>query len=296
MVMCWSRQGPRWRIILVVLVWAVVALAGDHSQSQEPELPNCGELIQPRSLHGMGRNCSKVVMLGMQGSGSTFVWQILEAVVQRLDAVMGRKIDTLKVHFLNRVNDRSIDGRCIVSTYRDFRDVICSHARRGGSQGLPACIGCDSTELEQREILVRTLGRLFHKGGQAQQLMDVDGRGALLLRYEHFVHCSDVLVDVLGYWLGVDLSESGDDYPEWKDRVLQDSSIEKNLQRAEELGHSFRKYDPQTGIHGRHISNGGKVGGWRTCMTPAVQAHVRNQLGSYLDFFNYTDWDTDTPV
>jgi len=230
-------------------------------------------------------------MLGMQGSGSTFVWQILEAVAQRLYDVSGRKIDILKVHFLNRVNDRHIEGHCILSTYRDFRDVVCSHARRGGSQGLPACIDCDPTELEQRQVLVRTLGRLFHNGGQAQQLLDVESRGALLLRYEHFVHCADVVVDVLGYWLGVDLSESGDDYFEWKAKVVQESSMDKNRQRAQELGSSFRKYDSRTGIHGSHISNSGKVGGWRTCMTPGVQEHVRNQLGKYLDYFNYSDWE-----
>jgi len=50
----------------------------------------------------------------------------------------------------------------------------------------------------------------------------------------------------------------------------------------------FSKYDKETGIHGGHISNGGAVGGWKACMTPAVRAHVHVSLGPFLAHFNYS--------
>jgi hypothetical protein len=48
------------------------------------------------------------------------------------------------------------------------------------------------------------------------------------------------------------------------------------------------RYNPETGIHGGHISNKGKVGGWKSCMTDSVKERVESQIGKYLKHFNYS--------
>ena len=40
---------------------------------------------------------------------------------------------------------------CLAATYRDFRDVLCSHARRGGAGGVKECRGCDASQLEAQQ-------------------------------------------------------------------------------------------------------------------------------------------------
>lgn len=76
-------------------------------------------------------------------------------------------------------------------------------------------------------------------------------------------------------------------YLEWKQRVLSDTSLTTNAKRADSLK-VFGRYNPETGIHGGHISNKGAVGGWRGCMTNHVKDRVDAQIGEYLKHFNYS--------
>lgn len=99
---------------------------------------------------------------------------------------------------------------CLVATYRDFRDVLCSHARRGGEGNMRMCPGCNATVLEEKQAVVRMLGKLFSHGGQAAEAQTLEQRGALLLRYEAFYDCPRLLMDTFAKWLGVgDLLKSG---------------------------------------------------------------------------------------
>ena len=93
---------------------------------------------------------------------------------------------------------------CLVATYRDFRDVLCSHARRGGDGSMGMCSGCNATTLEKNQAVVKMLGKLFSYGGQAAELKTLEQRGALLLRYEDFYDCPRLLIDTFAKWLGVD--------------------------------------------------------------------------------------------
>ena len=58
--------------------------------------------------------------------------------------------------------------------------------------------------------------------------------------------------------------------------------------RARALGKGFGRYNPETGIHGGHISNSGRVGGFRDCMTPAVRRRVEDKIAPYLRHFNFS--------
>jgi hypothetical protein len=99
---------------------------------------------------------------------------------------------------------------CLVATYRDFRDVLCSHARRGGEGNMRMCPGCNATTLDETQAVLKMLGKLFSYGGQAAEAQTLEQRGALLLRYEAFYDCPRLLMDTFAKWLGVeDLLKSG---------------------------------------------------------------------------------------
>mmetsp|Transcript_29335 Transcript_29335/g.37835 ORF Transcript_29335/g.37835 Transcript_29335/m.37835 type:complete len:225 (+) Transcript_29335:131-805(+) len=219
--------------------------------------------------------------------------------------VKGENASTvIKGHYLNRmIRDHNLPAvnshkiPCLVATYRDFRDILCSHARRGGSAGIKSCLECDASTLESSKAVVMMTGKLFSKnGGQAGEVMNLENRGALLIRYEDYVGCAESLINTYATWLGADLAKSPpsssnsvqkETYMEWKERVVQDTSITSNSKRADTLK-IFNRYNPDTGIHGGHISNKGRVGGWKECMTSSVKDRVMTQLGPYLSHFNYT--------
>ena len=76
----------------------------------------------------------------------------------------------------------------------------------------------------------------------------------------------------------------------WREGVVAATSLSTNKARVAALGaHAkFGRYNPATGIHGGHISNGGRVGGFRSCMTPAVRRHVEDKIRPYLQHFNFS--------
>jgi hypothetical protein len=61
-------------------------------------------------------NGTKVVQYGFPGSGSTFVWQVL-------DFIFG---DVRKTHNCPDFDERTM----VVATVRDFRDVLCTYLGR----------------------------------------------------------------------------------------------------------------------------------------------------------------------
>lgn len=279
MFSAWWLVGPCCCFLLAV------GAAGVH-ESCEP---------LPVARAGAAQACDQLFLWGLQGSGSTFAWQVLSRVADRAFGRTG--VVVRKGHYLRRGSMQLANGtNCVAGTIRDFRDVICSHARRGGFQNIPACQKCDAEALERSGTAAKVFGALFgHRGGQAAEAQQLQREGALILRYESFVGCPRQLIIAFGAWLGSDLGRSANetDFEGWIETVVRDTSLEKNLERAKRVGSSFRKNDPNTRIHGHHISNMGKVGGWRACLTPSVQAHVRKQIGPLLAFFNYTD-GTDT--
>lgn len=69
-------------------------------------------------------------------------------------------------------------------------------------------------------------------------------------------------------------------------------SIKANLRRAEELG-SFKNFDPETQIHGNHITSVGASGNWKRLFTPAIELECKTKIGEYLIELGYEkhfDW------
>ena len=207
--------------LLLSLLLASAADAFAPDMMPEDEHPTCQQLRRSAALPfsfpsssssssssqftGAAAGCRTLYLWGIQGSGSTYAWQVLKEVAayaSNLSDAFPRRpaghhageplsasassasaslepIHVMKGHYLNRMlkdapappppgsssssssfssatTAASFDTtRCIAGTYRDFRDIICSHARRGGIQQIHACRDCDATALEKSEAIIR---------------------------------------------------------------------------------------------------------------------------------------------
>ena len=243
------------------------------------ELPDerCDVAAVNRALPpGGGRTCGNVTVAGMQSSGSTLVYQLARGVMDGR-AARRRATALSKTHRFDLVYKAEGGPRCALVTYRDFRDVLCSTARRQGD-----CVGCSAAAMEAK--LKSWLDRLFSgRYRWAEWLPKLEDDGAVMLRYEATADCPRVLLRALAAWRG-EPPPSPDD----EDALVAESSLDANAERAAKLKR-FGAWDPATQVHGNHISNGGLSGGWRECFTPAVEEYVLAKLGPLLRRYGYSE-------
>lgn len=69
-------------------------------------------------------------------------------------------------------------------------------------------------------------------------------------------------------------------------RILDETSIEKNKQRASEIV-NFETWDENTSIHGDHITGNGKTGNWSSCFTSDFTTLFKAKLGNFLIGLGY---------
>ena len=215
---------------------------------------------------GAASACGSLDLAGMEASGSTLAYQLLAGVVALANESAPRGVIVAK-HHKSAPGDR--DPACAALTYRDPRDVVCSHARRRGVPGRSAsCARCSAAELEPRARGVAA--RMFPY--QAKRLDAFRDAGALLLRYEDFADCPAALAALFASWLGVEA-----DLPlGFAETLAARSSLEANGALAARL-RVFGKVDAASQIHGHHISADGATGSWRTCLTDAALRHVEDR-------------------
>lgn len=195
-----------------------------------------------------------IIVGGMECTGSTFVYQIVKE--------MG--FSPKKVH--NYYKHRSIP---IVVTYRDPRDVICSFTCREFKEMIA------SKGIE--DALVTSHNHLFVENKRHNDVRRYDKeKNCLLIRYEnYFVGREKLLLDKSTDFLKVNVDD------DLKTHLISEYSIKENKKRSTTLS-SFREYDPNTFIHGDHISNDGRIGVWRDLFTPLVCEIVKKDIGDFL--------------
>ena len=226
-----------------------------------------GQILRNVVRHRMGRTV--VYVAGMESTGSTLLYQL----------VRGLGADPIKVHGYPYGPARKL------VTIRDPRDVLCSYARRQHR----SIAERDGLE----EALLASLRTLFHEFRRQDDLRRFREDGcSLLLRYEDYVGGSEArLLDVVAGHLEVELD------PDRRSHLVEDASLERNAERARAHA-DFSGFDPETHVHGHHISSGGRTGVWRTCFTERVVDRVREDLGDLLVELGYetTDaWCLDRP-
>ena len=215
-------------------------------------------------MRWLSRQLRCVCVAGMECTGSTFVYQIMRG--------MGFRVQ--KTHAYTP------GWRLKLVTYRDPRDVICSHARRQFAE---------QTERDGLEAgLLSSHARLFREWRRHEDVLRYfEEKKAVLIRYESFFDGKEaVLADKLASLLAIRLTGAR------RDELCRTFSIEANQARAEGL-QSFDEYNPETQVHGHHISSGGRVGVWREIFTPRVREAVKQDLAAFLVRFGYehgTDW------
>ena len=204
-----------------------------------------------------------VIVGGPEGTGGTFVAQAA--------ASMG-----LGVHKTHDYMNQSCPK---LVSYRDPRDMICSHARRRFA------------DMPMKHALLASFQLLYRTHRRDEDVDKYAGdRQALMIRYEDYFlgHEAQMVLDIADF-LCADIA------PETAAAIAEKFSMEKNRARAAKLSPEG-KYTIEKDkwmIHGGHISNNGIIGGWREVFTPLLCNLVKHRLGDFLVVWKYEkdlDW------
>jgi hypothetical protein len=250
--------------------------------SQTSDAPRCGPLLAGAAMAGSAAQCDHLYAAGMQASGSTLVHQLLKRIVAHRAAT----VVVEKTHRLPHCDGRKCSSRrCAVVSYRDFRDVVCSHARRSSG-----CTQCGPAAMQPS--VLATLEELFSSGGRerwGERLEAYRAHGVPMVRYEDFVDCPDRLARALMRWTGVmQAPEDAGRAAELADALAAEFSLDRNRARAEQVEGGFARLDRATGVHGHHVSQGGRTGAWRDgCFTREAAEAARRSLNGLLGSFGY---------
>ena len=262
-------HGPQRALPLLLLVVAAATA----------ERCNLDPVVAPRA-----KRCASLYVAGGEATGSTLAYQLLRGVLRLANATHA----TVKKD--HRTPAADLDAACATLTIRDPRDSVCSHAKRKGIRGDKRFCGdgapdCDAATLEDRTI--PTASYLFPR--HAQRLDEFEALGALVIRYEDVVDCPERLARLFAHWLGLERALPAG----FAESLAADSSIEANAARAEGIGRHFVRFDPETGVHGRHVSQGGRTGAWRDCLTDRALRRVEGRAGR--DWLRSRGYEPATP-
>ncbi|HYC01524.1 MAG TPA: hypothetical protein VEC57_20500 [Candidatus Limnocylindrales bacterium] len=199
-----------------------------------------------------------IVQLGPPRTGSTLVWNALRAIFP------SRII--LKRHALTPVRASILARSRLVCTVRHPLDALASSILRSDA---PVTAEQFERHVADLELPLR-------------QILALQGRPrARVLRYERFVGDLDGLLDELAAFFAVPLDDAG------RCRARQRCDIEAAERLAQDLG-SFSRVDPDTQIHGRHISAyRGASGYYGEVLSTAQLAIATRRLGRIAEAFGY---------
>jgi hypothetical protein len=217
---------------------------------------------------GEGRFCNQVAVVGMPSSHTSWVARLLKEVTSDGHAQYGilpPTVTLMPIH--GRAFDEGIlkieHGPCTVVVVRDFREVVCSAARRHGD-----CEGCSAFAMEAK--LKSWQHRIFHDplhGHWAALLPRLESSGARFLRYECFSGCPEgLLANTFRRWLG------HTNHPPGFDDLGSDGR--------------FHKLPTATSLSSLSLSEGHSVD-WQTCFTSATLANFQADLSEMAERYNY---------
>ena len=224
---------------------------------------------------GEGRICRQITVVGMPSTHTSWVARLLKAVARDGHARLGTlppTVTLMPVHgrALDEDSLRSEHGPCTVVVVRDFREVVCSAARRHGD-----CVGCSAIAMEAK--LKSWQHRIFHDpihGHWAALLPRLESSGARFLRFECFSGCPDnLLTNTFRLWLG------------HTDR-LSSYDITGIDERSQ-------KWTTATSPSPISLTEGHAVD-WRSCFTSATLANFQADLSEMARRHNYPVTSEDT--
>lgn len=212
-----------------------------------------------------------IVQYGFPGSGSTYMWQVLNAIFP------GAK----KTHNCPSYSE----AVRVVATVRDFRDVLCTYL---GRANLPA----NRDSIDFLINLHASDARSFRDLYRVSEVWG-DRQNILWLRYEDFFGNFDYLITRIEEFFGVSV-------PEEKRRAIEaEYSLDANLRRTAQAdalcqkdgakGWLDRDWRPFTvdGINGLHITGNGAVGKWKRIIPEELHDYVTDLLAAPLKQYGY---------
>ena len=217
-----------------------------------------------------GQRCRKVVVAGMQATGSTLMYQLVQGLPRR-------RFEVRKQHGVADWQ-RLVRDNCTLFSVRDFRDVLCSHARRHGG-----CAACAFGSSKMRDAVRKELDDLFGPGRmwEPSKLRFLRDSGRLLFEYREFALNSLRFVAWASKYFALGLNSSA------MTELVERYSLGANTARQAAIGSTFKTYDRQIQLHGYHISSNGTVGAWRSCLDNDTVAEVEALLGDVMVRYGY---------
>ncbi|MFY2558175.1 hypothetical protein ACN469_11125 [Corallococcus terminator] len=221
--------------------------------------------------HVEARTEPLIIQFGFPGSGSTFVWQVL-------NSIFGNVKKTHKCPKY-RADDR------VVVTIRDFRDILCTYFKRAN---LPVT-------KQSIDFLVKEHAEANSSFNDLYQVSEAwaGKENALWLRYEDFVNDHDYLFGQLETFFRMKLTR------EQKEQASKNFSLEANKERSERVAVVCRKEGGEgwiddkwqaytiDGINGLHVTGDGSVDKWRRIIPPEWHGYVSELLAEPLKRYGY---------
>jgi hypothetical protein len=235
----------------------VVRSYEDFERDVDPGLAPAGERV--------------IVQYGFPGSGSTFVWQVLNEIFSGV----------LKTHNCPPYDP---DHR-VVATVRDFRDVLCTYLGRADLPPTRASI----------EFLINLHASDARSFKDLYRVSEIwgDKDNILWLKYEEFFGNFAYLFGRLEAFFNMRLE------PALMSRLQAAYSLEANLERTRQadalckqdgargwLDKGWAAYTVD-GINGNHITGSGAVGKWRRIIPADLHDYVTQLLQEPLTRYGY---------
>lgn len=201
---------------------------------------------------------NKIIVAGWEASGSTFIHQVVK--------LLG--YDIKRIHGLaQNYTDR------MLFPFRDIRDVILSHAKRAFGDVLK--------EKGMEEALLVSTAYFKNNERDLELYKASTMPNVILIRYENFFQKNEEYI--IRFLADQCLLKIDEDTVK---KILEETSIDKNIKRAEEKS-GFEDFDKDWMVHGNHVSNKGKKGGWRDEFTDKVKEKVKEDFGQLLIDLSY---------
>ena len=219
---------------------------------------------------------SKIIQFSTGRSGSTMVWQVLK------ELFPNNKV--LKCHIKEMADLQQGKRRLpllhpVIITQRDPRDVLISMIK---IRHFINDVERIKTDLD-RAILLQYIPELKSKENtlrlcaEAPEKLQLLGP-VLLLRYENFYNNYDYLFDKLETFFAIEI-----DLPTRR-RLEESTSIRANVARQKKLN-TFLEVDPETYIHGDHITFPGP-GSHRFVVSPYDRQWLDQQLADEILYWD----------
>ena len=201
-----------------------------------------------------------VEICGWPSSGSTLTFQICQE--------LGYKVTKTHGFRFNKNVNRYI------YTIRDPRDIILSNAKR---------VSKDIWKTN-KQLAIKTEFNRFVKGNYEDSLKDAIQYGnCIILKYEENIFQKEMdLIKFISLQFGNIPNITG------INKIYNNTSLEENLKRSSKMPR-FGKYDPVNLVHGDHITNSGKIGGWKSEMDKKNALEITKKFYKLLIEFGYDD-------